>query len=141
MLAFKAMIKTSYKEKTILVVEDERPLVQAIQTKLEKNDFIVVTARTVGQAYEYLNDIPGIDAIWLDHYLPGDKTGLDFVAQLKGVDSQWKNIPIFIVSNTASNSNVQSYIRLGVTKYCVKADNRLDEIISDIRSFLDSPEK
>ena len=135
------MIKASNKKKTILVVEDERPLVQAIETKLEKNNFAVVTARTVNQAFEYLRDITAIDAIWLDHYLPGDKTGLDFVAKLKGPDSQWKKIPIFIISNTASNSNVQSYIRLGVTKYCVKADNRLDEIVSDIRAFLESPEK
>jgi len=128
-------------KKTILVVEDERPLVQAIQTKLEKNNFIVVTARTVDQAIDYLENIKKIDAIWLDHYLPGEKTGLDFVAYLKNPKGAWSTIPIFIVSNTASSTNVRSYLRLGVSKYCIKADHRLDQIVEDVKTFLLHPEK
>ena len=87
---------------------------------------------------EYLEEVGSFDAIWLDHYLPGERTGLDLVAKLKSKGSKWRKIPIFIVSNTASNNNVKSYLRLGVTKYCVKAGHRLDEISSDIKSFLDS---
>ena len=128
-------------KRTILVIEDERPLVQAIETKLEKNGFTVVTARTVDQAVGYLEDINDISAIWLDHYLPGEKTGLDFVALLKNEGSKWKNLPLFIVSNTASRDNVSSYMQLGVTKYCVKAEHRLDQIVQDVMSSLDKPEK
>ena len=128
-------------KKTILVIEDERPLVVAIETKLKKSGFSVITARTVEQGINYLEDISGIDAIWLDHYLLGGKTGLDFVTKLKNVGSKWRKIPIFVVSNTASSSNVQSYLRLGVSKYCVKAEHRLDEIIGEIKSFLDQPEE
>ena len=131
----------SKSKKTILVVEDERPLVQAIQTKLENNGFTVVTARTVDQGLDYLENIEKIDAIWLDHYLPGEKTGLDFVAILKKDDSIWKNLPIFIVSNTASSGNVRSYMRLGISRYCVKAEYRLDQIVKDLSDFLDNPEK
>lgn len=128
-------------EKTILVVEDERPLVQAIQAKLEKSGFIVVTARTIDQALYYLKEIKNIDVVWLDHYLPGEKNGLDFVAKIKSRTSKWKKLPIFIVSNTASSSNVRSYLRLGVSKYCIKADHRLDQIIRDITTYLKKPEK
>lgn len=130
------MITKSKNSKNILVIEDERPLVKVIEAKLEKQGFNVVTARTVDQGLEYLKEIDNIDAIWLDHYLPGEKTGLDFVVKLKSKDSKWRKIPIFIVSNTASNSNVKSYLRLGVAKYCVKAEHRLDEICSDIKSFI-----
>jgi len=35
--------------KTILVVEDERPLLEVVQIKLEGGGFDVVTARSVGQ--------------------------------------------------------------------------------------------
>ncbi len=126
---------------TILVVEDERPLVVAIQTKLESRGFDVVTARTIDQAIHYLEEVKSIEVIWLDHYLPGDKTGLDFVAKLKSPKSKWKNLPIFIVSNTASSTSVRSYMRLGVSKYCVKADNRLDQIVRDIVDFLEHPKK
>lgn len=132
------MTKELKNHKIILVVEDERPLAKVIETKLEKNGFDVVTARTVDQGFEYLQEVGNFDAIWLDHYLPGEKTGLDLVIKLKSKNSKWKKIPIFIVSNTASNNNIKSYLRLGVTKYCVKAEHRLDEISSDIKSYLDS---
>jgi DNA-binding response OmpR family regulator len=135
------MIKEKTKNlKTILVIEDERPLVHAIQTKLEANGFIVVTARTFDQGLDYLENVEKIDAIWLDHYLPGDKTGLDFVADLKKPESKWNKLPIFIVSNTASSGNVRSYMHLGVSRYCVKAEHRLDQIVKDLTEFLDNPE-
>lgn len=135
------MIRTSKtkksRQKTVLVIEDERPLVKIIEAKLEKNCFDIITARTVDQGLDYMENVDTIDAIWLDHYLPGEKTGLDFVAQLKSPNSKWTKIPIFVVSNTASNSNVRSYAKLGVTKYSVKAEHRLDEITNDIKLFLD----
>lgn len=128
-------------DKTILVIEDERPLIEAIKTKLEKNGFAVTTARTVEQALNYLEDLERVDAIWLDHYLLGKEDGLDFVAKIKSHDGKWKHIPIFVVSNTASPDKVQSYIRLGISKYYVKAEHRLDKIINEIKSFLDHPEE
>ncbi|HPS21202.1 MAG TPA: hypothetical protein PLO44_00095 [Candidatus Paceibacterota bacterium] len=57
----------------ILVVEDEMPLLQAIKIKLEKNNFDVVTARTIEQAINYVQDLDRIDGVWLDHYLLGKK--------------------------------------------------------------------
>ncbi|MDP1689947.1 MAG: hypothetical protein Q8L52_01965, partial [bacterium] len=77
------MINESTKEKTILVIEDERPLVAAIKTKLDNAGLDVITARTIEQGLHYLEDVGTIDAIWLDHYLLGRETGLDFVAKLK----------------------------------------------------------
>ncbi|MEX0917608.1 MAG: response regulator [Candidatus Paceibacterota bacterium] len=125
------------KEKTILVVEDERPLLEAIKRKLEINGFLVVTARSTDQAYEYVEDIGTIDAIWLDHYLLGKESGLDFVAKCKEEGSSCKNIPIYVVSNTASADKVQTYLRFGITKYFVKAEHRLDEIINQIKMYLE----
>ena len=127
--------------KTILVIEDERPLVQVITTKLLNAGFEVITARTVDQGLHYMEDVASIDAVWLDHYLLGEKTGLDFVAQLKSPESKWRNIPIFVVSNTASSDNLQSYVRLGVNRYSVKSDHRLDEITNDIKLFLEKPDE
>jgi CheY-like chemotaxis protein len=127
---------TLEERKTILVIEDERPLVQVIEAKLSSIGFDVVTARTVEQGLGYLADINRIDAVWLDHYLLGEKTGLDFVMQVKSQSEKWAKLPIFVVSNTASNSNVQSYLKLGVTKYNVKSDHKLDQITKEVKSFL-----
>jgi len=127
-------------DKNILVVEDERPLSEAIRIKLEKTGFSVVTARSVDQALGHLQDGIIIHAIWLDHYLLGQGNGLDLVINLKGDNSPWKNIPIFVVSNTASPDKVCSYLHFGVNKYYTKADYRLDKIIGDIKSFLETGE-
>ena len=120
----------------VLVVEDERPLLEAIKIKLENNSIEAVTARSVTQALAYLEDLPKIDAIWLDHYLLGDQSGLELVATIKKADSPWKSIPIFVVSNTASNDKVSSYIQFGVEKYFIKSNYRLDMIISEIKEVL-----
>lgn len=121
--------------KVILVVEDEKPLQEAIRIKLEKNEFDVVTARSVEQAINLLNELKKVDVVWLDHYLLGKEDGLDFVAQIKNTDG-WKNIPIFVVSNTASEEKVEAYLALGVNKYYTKANSKLDNIICDIKKIL-----
>jgi CheY-like chemotaxis protein len=129
------MTSESTKEKIILVVEDERPLAEAIQAKLEKNGFAVTTARTGQQALNYLEDLERVDVIWLDHYLLGVGNGLDFVVQIKN-NPKWQSIPIFVVSNTASSSNIRSYIQLGVSSYYTKADYNINQIINDIEYLL-----
>ncbi|MFA6429186.1 MAG: response regulator [Patescibacteria group bacterium] len=121
---------------TILVIEDERPLLEAITKKLEHCCFEVVATRSVEQALGYLEDVKGIQCIWLDHYLLGAKNGLDFVAKIKEANSPWKTIPIFVVSNTASPDKVGAYMQLGVNAYYTKSDYHLDQIIADIRETL-----
>jgi len=126
--------------KNILVLEDEKPLLEAIKQKLEINNFSVVTARSVEQAINYLKDIKKIDVIWLDHYLLGKENGLDFVVKIKEDNSKWKNIPVIVVSNTVSPEKITTYLRLGINKYYTKADYRLDQIIEDINKFLEKGE-
>lgn len=125
------------REYTILVVEDEVPLLNVIKKKLELSGFTVVSAREVEQALEYLKTIKDIHAIWLDHYLLGEKDGIDFVGELKKENSSFRSIPVFVVSNTASIDKVSTYMELGVTRYYTKANYRLDEIIADIRTSIE----
>lgn len=124
-------------DSTILVLEDERPLLQAIKKKLEDNSFDVVTARSVQQAKEYISELGIVHAVWLDHYVLGKEDGLDFVAWLKN-KKELQHIPIFVVSNTASPDKQQAYIEFGITKYYTKSDNRLEDIIRSIKESLEN---
>ncbi len=153
------MTNKSSKDKTILVIEDERPLLEAIYAKLEQHGLNVIAARSVEQAFNpelekknpgditirsieqaliYLEGLERVDAIWLDHHLLGEEDGLDFVKKFKANGGKWNKIPVFVVSNAASPETIKSYIDSGVSKYYVKSDHRLDEIIKDIGSFLDN---
>lgn len=125
-------------KKTILILEDEQPLLKVIGDKLELSGFEIVSAREVDQALGYFKEMP-IDCVWLDHYLLGAKNGLDFVVELKRQE-KYKKIPIFVVSNTASPEKIKSYLALGAEKYFAKADARLDEIILDIKKTLEKGE-
>lgn len=156
------MKKKLIKKKTILVIEDERALLNVVNTRLEKKGFGVITARsvdevfnanleknglgiiaasTIKQALDYLEDLEQIDAIWLDHNLLGKENGLDFVKKLKANSGRWNKIPIFVVSNTEGSKVIKSYVNLGVSKYYIKSNHRLDEIIKDIDLSLDNPKK
>jgi DNA-binding response OmpR family regulator len=140
------------------VIEDERPLLEIVNEKLVEKGFGVITARSVDQVFnamldknglgviavtnikqalEYLENLEQIDAIWLDHNLIGKENGIDFVKKFKANGGRWNKIPIFVISNTESSETIKSYVNLGVSKYYVKSNHRLDEIINDINSSLD----
>ena len=137
-------------KKTILVIEDERPLLLAVKMKLEKNGFYVIASRSVERAFsnpleenktgkitldsveqalKHLEDLEKVDAIWLDHNLLGKEDGLDFVTKFKANGGKWSKVPIFVVSNTSSSDLIKTYAKLGVNHYYVKAEHRLENII------------
>lgn len=119
---------------TILVVEDEESILNAITISLGDSGFKVITARVADQAWQYLKDIGPVEAIWLDHYLLGE----DGIALTKKIKSEegLKNIPIFVVSNSEDPQKKQEYLNLGVVKYYTKSDNTLEKIINEIRDYL-----
>lgn len=117
------------KKHTIMVVEDEHLLLEAITKKLTLSGIEVIPCASGTEAIAHLDshgEVP--DAIWLDYYLK-DMNGLDFLRLLKK-NAQAKNIPVLVVSNSASESNVHNMLALGASKYLLKSEYRLDEIIT-----------
>lgn len=119
------------KKRTILVLEDERQLARAVREAFTERGFNPIVVATVEDGIKELENLGHVDVIWLDHYLLGTGNGLDFVVELKN-RPEWQTIPIFVVSNTASTSNIRSYIQLGVNNYYTKADYDINQIINDI---------
>ncbi|MDD5693625.1 MAG: response regulator [Patescibacteria group bacterium] len=120
-------------DKRILVVEDESSLRKAISVSLRKHQYEVLMATSADEAINALSANGHVDAIWLDHYLLNNETGLDFLKKMKTQDS-WKNIPVFVVSNSVDDTKVSSYYVMGIEKYYIKAENSLDTIIVDINN-------
>lgn len=129
----------AHKEKyTLLVVEDEAPIRKVIVAKLALHNFKVIAVKSVEEAMTALKaQAEQIDALWLDHYLPDGGSGITLVAELKQ-DEKFKNLPIFVVSNTAGKDKIQEYKRMGITKYYVKAENMLGQIIKEVEAYLDN---
>ncbi len=128
------------KRPKILVLEDERQLAKAVREAFTERGFDTIIVSTVEDGIRELKNMSDVDVIWLDHYLLGTQNGLDFVVQLKG-NPDWQKIPIFVVSNTASTTNIRSYIQLGVSNYYTKADYDINQIINDIEYSLKEQKK
>jgi len=121
----------------IMVVEDEELLLQAITKKLTISHMEVVSCSSGQQAIDYLGSLPALpDAIWLDYYLK-DMNGLEFMHALKN-NAAWAQIPVFVVSNSASPEKVHNMLALGAKKYVLKAKYRLDELIGMLEEFMHS---
>jgi DNA-binding response OmpR family regulator len=121
--------------KTILVVEDKVSLGNAMTKKFELNDFEVFQVDNFSDALEALKNNP-IDAVCLDHQLIGEKSGLDLVTEMKKEDNDWKKIPVFVLSNTATPENIHAYTQLGVDKYYTKSNVSLESIVEDVKNAL-----
>lgn len=120
---------------TILVIEDESLLLQAITKKLTLTGLNPVSATSGEQAIDYLNNLPELpDVIWLDYHLEG-MDGLTFLETIKE-NPKWKDIPVVVVSNSATPEKVHHMLALGANKYLLKAEYRLDQIIETVKEFI-----
>ena len=128
------------KKLKILILEDERQLAKAVREAFSARGFEPIVVSTVADGFTELKNQKSVDVIWLDHYLLGTGNGLDFVIELKN-HPEWRMIPIFVVSNTSSSTNIRSYIQLGVSNYYTKADYDINQIINDIEYALSENNK
>lgn len=122
---------------TIMVVEDEVLLLQAITKKLELSDLQPIPCASGTEALNNLatGEVKP-DAIWLDYYLK-DMNGLEFLQRVRQ-NPEWAAIPVIVVSNSASPVKITSVLALGVSKYVLKAEYRLEDIIKIFKDFIEA---
>lgn len=118
----------------LLVVEDELPLLEAVVLEANKVGVQAVSARSVPEAVGMLNQIPSIDAVWVDHFLP-EHLGLELVHYMRK-QARWKSTPIFLVTNAVEPEIVNQYLKAGVAGYYTKMLSSLQEILLDIKTRL-----
>ena len=121
-------------KKTVLIVEDEKLLSQAIKIKLEKNNFLVHEAfdgqEGLAKALEKHPDI-----ILLDLILPV-MDGVTLLEKLR--EDDWgKNVPIIILSNLSDASLIEESKEKGVNSYLIKTDWKLDQVVEKVREAVD----
>ncbi len=121
------------KKKKVLVVEDDSNLRQALVEFLETDNFSVVSATDGENAITLTKDnMP--DIVLLDIILP-KKDGFDVIRELKS-DEKTKDIPIVLLTNLGSLSDIEKALELGATTYLVKGDYQLKEVVDKIKEIL-----
>ncbi|NMB70432.1 response regulator transcription factor [candidate division WWE3 bacterium] len=128
---------TDDKKPLIMIVEDEIMLLNAICIKLNKRGYDTVSCTSGRQALDYLKSLPKLpNGIWLDYQLR-DLNGLEVMAAIKESE-YWNSVPVFVVSNSASQEKMLNMLALGAKKYFLKAEHKLDEIIDGISTYLNN---
>lgn len=118
------------KKKTILFVEDEQSLQQLLGNRLREEGFEVKSALD-GEIGLELARKEQPNLILLDLILP-KKDGFQVLSELKA-DQNTKDIPVIVLTNLETGTDIQRILELGATTYLVKANYKLEDIIAKIK--------
>jgi len=118
-------------QKTILVVDDEKDIVEMLKYNLEKEGYKVITAQDGKQALEQAKR--SVDLILLDIMMPA-MNGLDVLRELKR-NEKTEFVPVLFL--TAKGSEVDEVIglELGAEDYIVKPIS-LKKLLARVRTVI-----
>jgi CheY-like chemotaxis protein len=111
---------------SILVVEDELALSQALLDNLEMAGYTVTTAFNGEEAIQKLKSVK--PALILTDLLMPKKDGFELIMELKDSDA-WRSIPIIVLSNLDGNDARTKVFAFGVKAYFIKSEHTLEEIV------------
>jgi two-component system chemotaxis response regulator CheY len=104
--------------KTILIADDSASMRAMLVAIVEaQGDYRIVEARN---GFEALRLLPryNVDLIMTDINMP-DINGLELISYLRN-NSNYKNIPVFIISSEGSAKDIEKGKQLGADEYLVK---------------------
>ena len=122
------------KDKTILIAEDEAPMLEALADKFKKAGFNVLTAAD-GQAAFDLAAKAHPDIMLLDIVMPK----IDGIGLLKKIrlESRWgEEVPVVMLTNLSDPQSVSDAANYNVFDFLVKTDWRLDDVLELVNNKL-----
>ncbi len=119
--------------KKILIVEDEKSLLEALSMKFSGAGFEVTEARDGVQGLELaLSKRP--DIILLDIVMPR-MDGITMLKRLREYD--WgKDVPVILLTNLGDSEKIAEVMEYGVYDYLVKAEWKMEELVERVKNRL-----
>ena len=117
----------------ILIIEDDLVLQKALSDYLGSEGFETKTAAD-GESGIALALAEKPDLILLDIVLP-KKDGFEVLRAIRAEEIT-KKIPVVLLTNLDSISDVEKALELGATTYLVKADYKLEEVTAKVKELL-----
>jgi DNA-binding response OmpR family regulator len=115
-------------KKRILITEDEKPLLHALQLKLEHEGF-AVTVASDGQECLNLLAHEKFDVVLLDLIMPV----LDGFQVLEQLQKTPPMPAIFVLSNLSQHEDEERVLQLGARKFFIKSDTPLTVIVEEVK--------
>ncbi|HBH46209.1 MAG: hypothetical protein A2445_00610 [Candidatus Jacksonbacteria bacterium RIFOXYC2_FULL_44_29] len=121
---------------SILIIEDEEPLLETLKLKLEKEGFKVDGAADGKQGLDKIYSGKP-DLLLLDLVLPS-MTGQDILRELqKTQDPQIKKMPVVVISNSGQPVEIKEVLALGADDYIIKANFTIDDVLERVYNALE----
>src|SRR5262245_47513965 len=116
---------------TLLVVDDEDIIREALEALLGAEGYTVVTAATAQQGLDALGRRP-VDAVLLDLMLP-DKNGLDVLEDIRRMDDE---VPVIMITAFGTIESAVAATKRGAFYYCTKPFKH-DEVLTVLRNAVE----
>jgi DNA-binding response OmpR family regulator len=122
--------------KTILLVENERPLLNVLRFKLERENYKVLAVSNGLDAKDLIEQNE-IDLVILDLIIPG-MGGFDLLQDLSENKEACK---VLVLSNLSQEEDIQKAKKLGAQDYLIKPKTSLKQVLNSVNKTLDNENK
>lgn len=119
--------------KTILLTEDDLFLIDIYSTKLREAGFEVEIARDGEECLAKIKEKKP-DVLVLDIVLP-QIDGWEILKEIKE-DRNLKDLKVIVFSNLGQKKEVEEGLRLGATRYLIKAHYTPSQVVEEIKKVL-----
>ena len=117
-------------KKTVLVIDDDKMLRDALAKGLRKNDFNILLADSAEDAHEVLNRV-SVDAIVLDRMM----SGLDGLSFLKQIRLKGNDTPVIMLTALSGPDNAIDGLSGGADDYMTKPF-QLQELVLRLNNII-----
>ena len=123
------------KQKTILIVDDDKFLCSLYQAKFAKEGFAVEVAQSAGEALQKIRDGLAPSVVMFDIIMPGID-GVAFVETLKREKLAPHAALVALTNQGQADGNIERVKSLGVDGYIVKASMIPSEVVAEIHKVI-----
>lgn len=117
----------------ILIIEDEKNLLDALKIKLADAGYEIETALDGVSGLEKAKTVSP-DLILLDLLLP-ELDGMSLLRELKK-EEKFKVVPVIVLTNFFSQKLYDIIIEAGAAGYLIKSDYKIEDVVAKIRETL-----
>ena len=118
-------------KKTVLIVEDEKPMAKTLNLKLQRSGFNTLVANDGKTALDIL-DKNKVDMMLLDLIIPQ----IDGFSVLKELKKRKKRPPVIVISNLGQEDDMNLARDLGVVDYFIKVNTPMVKIVDKVKACL-----
>lgn len=118
--------------KKILIIEDEKPLLHALELKLSHEGYEVVATDSGEAGLSHL-DKEKFDLILTDLITPG----LDGFKVLESLQQKKMKTPVIVMTNLNQEEDKKRAYDLGATGFFVKSNSTITEIVQSVKTTIE----